>query len=283
MGYLLQSKESTVRSRELGFRLREAMQKAHLTGKEISEKTRIAQSTISRLLSGEADVREVELATLLAVCGVFGKDRDQILNLWQGRHTPGLFWVPGEQRWRVYREHALVAARVIEWSPLMVPWMLQVPDYTRAIVMASGEISREQAGEAIRLRRRLASLVDKATLVVYLHEQSLRTPVCSGATMADQVHQLLRVSVMKSMSLRVVPGQVSGSASVSGPFSVLESHGYRVCPAVYQESAGAGVFFENARQVATFDGILSALSEVALDQSGSRALLRSIVTEVFCV
>jgi hypothetical protein len=161
----------------------------------------------------------------------------------------------------------------------MVPWMLQVPDYTRAMVMASGEVSHEHSGEAIRLRRWLASLVDKAVLVVYLPEQALRTPVCSGRAMVNQMHHLLRISVMKSMSLRIVPDLAGLNVLMSAPFVMLESPGYRVRPAVYQEVVSGGVFLEDACQVVACENGIETLSSIALDENASSALLRAVARE----
>lgn len=278
------SKESTVRSRELGYRLRSAMMSADLNGKIMAKKMHIAESTISRLLTGNCQLPEVEITTFLALCGVSGKQRNDVLELWHGNHTPELFRVRSEQRWTTYREHAMAATRLIEWAPFMVPWMFQVKEYTKTTVAALGQMSAGQIDEFVYTRARLAKLVTSSaapSLVVYLHESMLRVPFAAKSVMAEQVHHLLRVSVKPFVLLRIVPFDSGASAGLTGAFTMLYGEGYLTNPAVYQDGPSFGVFHEGYDEITAYDEIVYQLSMAALSQGESRALLRKLAVEVY--
>jgi transcriptional regulator with XRE-family HTH domain len=72
---------STVRSRELGYALREAMESAGLTGKRTARVLDWSESRVSRFLTGKLDATEVEVSALAAVFGVTGAERDRLLRL----------------------------------------------------------------------------------------------------------------------------------------------------------------------------------------------------------
>ncbi|MGH3974166.1 MAG: helix-turn-helix domain-containing protein [Pseudonocardiaceae bacterium] len=89
--------EPTVRSRELGDGLRQAMQRARLNGRQAAHLLGWSPSWVSRLLSGKRNATELHVAAFLAVCRVTGAERDRLLALCQERHHPRLAataWVP---------------------------------------------------------------------------------------------------------------------------------------------------------------------------------------------
>jgi hypothetical protein len=257
---------------------------ADLNGKIMANKMRIAESTISRLLSGNVELPEVEIATFLALCGVAGKQRNEILGLWYGNHTPELFRVRGEKRWATYREHAIAATRLIEWAPFMVPWMFQMTDYAKSAIGASGQMSAGQIDELVSTRTRLAKLVTSSTapsLIAYLHESMLRVPFAAKSVMAEQVHHLLQVSVKPFVSLRIVPIDSGASVGLTGAFAMLHGEDHLTNPTAYQDGPSFGVFHEGSNEIVAYEAIAYQLSVVALSKNESRALLRNLAVEVY--
>jgi hypothetical protein len=69
-------RETTVRSRELG----EVLERTGLTGKEVACQLDWSQSDVS-ILTGKRAVKETDVAMLLGICLVRGKERQRLLNL----------------------------------------------------------------------------------------------------------------------------------------------------------------------------------------------------------
>ena len=82
-------REPTIRSRELGDGLRQAMEQAGLTGKQAAQTLGWSPSFVSMLLSGKRGASEVDIAALLGVCRVKGPERDRLLALCREQDTPG--------------------------------------------------------------------------------------------------------------------------------------------------------------------------------------------------
>ena len=85
----MQSREATIRSRELGDALRRAMEQADLTGQEVASQLRWSPSGVSRLLSGKGGASQARVSAFLGVCGVTGAERDRLLALCEKQSTPG--------------------------------------------------------------------------------------------------------------------------------------------------------------------------------------------------
>jgi predicted XRE-type DNA-binding protein len=80
-GHGVAEKRSTVRSRQLGYALRSAMERAGLTGKRTANLLDWSESRVSRFLTGKLAATEVEVSAMAAVFGVTGAERDRLLHL----------------------------------------------------------------------------------------------------------------------------------------------------------------------------------------------------------
>lgn len=68
----------TMRARELGAGLRRAMERAGLTGQELAHRLDLSPSLMPRILTGHRKIRETDVATILALCGVTGAARQRL-------------------------------------------------------------------------------------------------------------------------------------------------------------------------------------------------------------
>jgi transcriptional regulator with XRE-family HTH domain len=90
-------REPTIRSRELGEGLRQAMQQAGLTGKQAAQMLEVTPSYVSMLLAGKRAASEVDIAAFLGACRVKGAERDRLLALCREQDTPGWFQQHGSR------------------------------------------------------------------------------------------------------------------------------------------------------------------------------------------
>src|SRR6476646_2633987 len=89
--------DPTIRSRELGDGLRQAMEAAGLTGKQAAAMLDWSPSFVSMLLTGKRQTSEVDIAAFLGVCRVKGPKSDRLLALWRDQDTPGWFQQHGSR------------------------------------------------------------------------------------------------------------------------------------------------------------------------------------------
>jgi transcriptional regulator with XRE-family HTH domain len=275
----MHDREPTIRSRELGRRIRQSIADAELSGKIVAERLDWAQSTVSRLLAGKHYANEVDVAAVLAVCGVTGRTRSQLLRLARDAYQVGVR-VP--KRLGSYTDYCAEAGWVTEFQSSVVPEILQIDSYARAQFQAAGRPNHTAIEQAVAARLGRAELFDREEpprFKFFLHEWLLRTPVGGRDTMSDQLHHLLCVSVLPCVTLRIVPTSAGAHAAQSGAFGFLEFQHYR--PVVHRPEDDADVYLEEPEEILTYRDILTRLNAVALNQHQSRATIAEVVTTLW--
>ncbi|MFS8099902.1 DUF5753 domain-containing protein [Lentzea alba] len=109
----------------------------------------------------------------------------------------------------------------------------------------------------------------------FVHEQALWLPVGGMEVWREQLAHLLRMSVRKYISLRVVPRSAGMHAGTAGDFRMMKFPKYP--PVVYVESVNYCLFFDDADTIKINDDILTALAALALTEEESRAVIDNIL------
>lgn len=264
--------DSSVRGREIGRRLRQVQRESGLTGPQLGEQMGWSPSMLSRTLTGVRVPTPVEAATMLVRCGVPGEQpRQAMLRLIAPYQDDGLH-LPSAEVWPVFVAHAERAARLVEFAPFVLPWLLQTPAYTTAVITDTDAGDDAQAPT----RQTATTLLGLPAVAFLVHEWSLRTPMLDAAGMSEQLHHLLRLSVRPSVSLRVVPIAAGAAVARHGAFTLLRSHDH--VPVLYREDPVTGVFLDHDPAVDAYLSIADRLAAVALDEQQSRDLIARIAT-----
>ncbi|MGH3935476.1 MAG: Scr1 family TA system antitoxin-like transcriptional regulator, partial [Pseudonocardiaceae bacterium] len=168
--------EPTVRSRELGEGLRQAMYRARLNGRQAAHLLGWSPSWVSRLLSGRRNASQLHVAAFLAVCRVTGAERDRLLALCQQRHTPGWLQQHGSRLPRqvvTLIDHEDKAATISAFESTLVPGLLQTGDYARAAIHDSRTVPAEEIEDRVAARLARQSLFSRerpARFTFFIHE-----------------------------------------------------------------------------------------------------------------
>jgi transcriptional regulator with XRE-family HTH domain len=277
-------REPTIRSRELGDGLRQAMEGAGLTGKQAARTLGVSPSFVSMLLSGKRGTSELDIAAFLGACGVKGPERDRLLALCREQDTPGWYQQHGSRLPKqlvTLIDHENKAVAISDFQPMVVPGLLQTAEYARALIRETGNAPPGEVDDRVAARLARQSLFSRdrpAAFAFYLHEFALRLPVGGLAVMVEQLHHLLRMSRRSYLMLRVVPAALGGHAGIAGPFKLMEFAEFK--PVVYLDSETACLFLEKPEEIAAYRRILAALAETALGEGKSRELIAALATEL---
>lgn len=276
---------STIRSRELGDALRMAMERAGLNGKRTATILGWSESRVSRLLTGQLSVPEVDIAALLALCGVTGKERDRLLRLAREQDTPGWLQQHGSklpEQLKTLIDHENKAVDITTFEPIRVPGLLQTGDYARGLLDRVANVFDDdvEGRVAARLARQsLFSRPQPPQCTFYLHEFVLRLPVGSAEVMSEQLHTLLRLGVRSYIDIRVIPTAYGAHAGTAGACRLMEFTEFK--PVAYIEEETAGHFLEEVDEIAAYRRIFAALAKCALDEGQSRDLIASLAVELY--
>ncbi|SFB36991.1 Helix-turn-helix domain-containing protein [Amycolatopsis marina] len=275
-----------MRSRELGEGLRRAMEHAQMTGQDAARALGWSQSRVSRVLSGKrGGDDEVEISAFLAVCGVTGAERKRLLGLCHEVGKPGWLQRHGSrlpQQLRTLIDHEDKAVRMGEFQPMVVPGLLQTPEYARALLSGTGTLPPEEIDGRVRARldrQRVLAPSRGKQFAFFVHEFALRLPAGNSEVMSGQLHHLLRLSVRENISLRVVPVAAGVHAGIAGAFMLMEFPEFR--PVVYLDSETATLFLEAPEEISAHRLVLRKLAEIAPDEGQSRELIAGLAITLY--
>ena len=278
-------REPTIRSRELGEGLRQAMEGAGLNGRQAAYLLGWSESWVSRLLSGKRGGNALDIAAFLGACRVKSPERDRLLALCQEQNTPGWLQQHGSRlpnQLVTLINHENKAVTIDDFQAIVVPGLLQTGDYARAVISCNVNMPPEEVDERAAARLARQSLLCRdypPRFTFYVHEFVLRTPVGGSVVMSDQLHHLLRMSVRSYLTLRVVPVSLGAYTAMTGAFTLMAFAEFQ--PVVYLESETASLFLEKREEIAAYQRILAALADVALDEGESRELIATVATELY--
>ncbi|HSL09361.1 MAG TPA: helix-turn-helix transcriptional regulator, partial [Pseudonocardiaceae bacterium] len=246
-------REPTIRSRELGDGLRQAMEQAGLTGKQAAQMLSWSPSFVSLLLSGKRGASEVDIAAFLGVCRVKGPERDRLLALCREQDNPGWLQQHGSRMPKqlvTLIDHENKAVAISAFEVTVVPGLLQTGEYARAVISRIVNVPPDEVDDRVAARLARQSLFSRdrpARFTFYLHESALRLPVGGRAVMAEQLRHLQRMSTRSYLSLRVVPVALGAHAATTGAFRLMEFAEFK--PVAYLESETSSLFLEKPEEI----------------------------------
>jgi transcriptional regulator with XRE-family HTH domain len=278
-------RDPTVRSRELGEGLREAMQRAGLNGKQAAKILDCTPGYVSMLLSGKRNASELDVAAFLGVCRVSSAERDRLLALCREQDTPGWFQPHGSglpKQLVTLIDHENKAVTISDFQPMVMPGLLQTAEYAHALIRETGNAPPDEIDDRVAARLARQSLFSRerpAGFTFYLHEYALRLPVGGPAVMREQLEHLLRMARRPYLTLRVVPAARGGHAGIAGAFMLMEFAEFK--PVAYLDSETACLFLERPEEISAYRRILTVLADTALGEGQSRELIAALATELY--
>ncbi|MFD2468256.1 helix-turn-helix domain-containing protein [Amycolatopsis silviterrae] len=268
----------TPRIRTLGTALREARIDARFGLRELSRRIGTNPALVSNWELGQRIPALEDVAGILGALGIVGQEKQRILQLARGTAEPG--WVArGKQSDPDHLGGLLACERaatsVVEWQPLVLPGLLQIPDYARALFLGDGLPLKdaERQAEIRMMRRPLVVGPGAVPCEVLLGETALRNPVGGPSTMARQLRFLADLMATSAkLTVRVVPSYRGGHPGLAGRFCV-----YYVDigdPIVYFEHQHAGAFLLD-EGVDTYRGIADRIRALSLDSRASATFVQN--------
>jgi hypothetical protein len=278
----------TVRRRRLRAELRRLRTERGLTIDGVQELSKgdIRTPTLSRWETGDRNIRPTDVRLLLDIYEVAGEEREALLTLarqakergwWQSFGTSVPSW------FQFYVGLESEASTIQQYSPELVPGLLQTADYYREFLGAAPADPRVTGKEVeVRMARqeRLTSDEDPPEFWAVLNEAVLRRNVGGSTVMRAQLGHLADLSGLPNVTIQVLPFSAGVHPAMDGSFSIL---GFPVPsdPAVvYMENQAGSVYLEEPADVERLSRMFSHLIAKALSPEDSRRLLQGIAGDI---
>lgn len=276
----------TVRGRKVAKELRRLREQAGLSADQAAAQLGKgwSQSKISRIEGAKTKPSERDIARMLDLYGIDSAIRGALENLAKDAWRRG-WWTDYRDVFRgSYVALEDDAAGISEWSPQLIPGLLQTEAYARAVIRAS-----LRADDAVVQRRVMARMTRTALLgrtsppapelAVVIDEAALRRPIGGREVMRDQHHALLAAARRSNVTLQVMPYDVGEHAGLSGTFIVL-SFPEDIAPDVgYAETRIGDGYAEDAATVGALKVDFEALQAAALSPVDSVELIAAMTKE----
>lgn len=294
---------STVSRRAFGKFLRQIRLDAGKAALAAGLRIEVSKQTLLRLEDGiPTKIATSQLRDLLVFYGASEQTQTEAMSLWeevreqakaqqQQGNSKG-FWRPYSDQYEAHFPHYLrlesAASRVTSHQLVLVPGLLQAPDYRRGVIhIEEPDISAVDLERRIELTARRQERLDDPSfrLDVLLSEAVLRHRPATAAAMANQLRSLAEASERSNVSIRVVPFEVGPHPGLTTrSFTLLEfprlDSGLVEPPVVYVEGGNSvGVYHERGDIVDKYGRTISALAAVALSEAGTRDLVLQCAKE----
>lgn len=245
----------TLRRRRLSAELKRARSNANLTTTQVVKRLKWAAGKLSKIENAETQtIKSDDLDKLMDLYGIIDPVKREALHaLAKDAKVRG--W------WSKYREvfgpqslpdFEAEASNIRSFESSVVPGLLQVPEYTTALLQGGRYTEAEEIErrtQARMERRQVLTRINPARLRVVLDEAALRRMIGGPAIMVEQLRHLLHMAKLPNVDVQLLPFASGSHAALAGSFTILDFPDPHDLPIVFIETAADGFFLEEPEEV----------------------------------
>lgn len=268
-------------ARALSAALRSAREARGLGVRELARAVDLSPVQISQYERGERIPGEARTGLVLGALKVAAVEQRRILELARAAKEPnwltvGVNGVP--QQLDLITEHERAAKGIIHWEPLVIPGLLQTPDYTRSIKEAGHRLQRDEVGIRLMVNASRRDVVTTVTEPVeyeaMIGEAALLAPIASSEVMADQLRRVVDDNRRQNVTVRVVPERTGWHPGLAGPFVFFTYSD--APPLVYLEHHSSGAWVSQEYDIGEYEKGIQWIREVAFSSAKSVERIRKV-------
>ncbi|MFJ8695703.1 helix-turn-helix domain-containing protein [Streptomyces roseolilacinus] len=173
------------------------------------------------------------------------------------------------------------AETIDEWSPTVIPGLLQTEPYMRALFQAERTQSQEEIDAKVSGRLARAALFDAPRTVpeywVVLHETVLRSRVLPPRQMVEQLEHIVALAARRRIIPQVVPWSVGAHPLMLSNIMLLTFGD--APPLLYTESQHHGITVDDPVLVKQYQKSYDLLRAVALSPEATLSLIEQVVKD----
>ncbi|MEU6508611.1 helix-turn-helix transcriptional regulator [Streptomyces sp. NPDC046942] len=267
----------------MGAALRQYRQAAKLDQPQAAEVIASSQARVSRIESGHATPRVIEVRLLLDAYGLSDLEvRAKLEEL--AKHSKNRGW------WLEHAEHlrpdyvdpiALEddATYIREWQSVMVPGLLQTPAYAEAVIAGGPHyIDPERVAELVKVRMGRQAKIEEggASYTAILWEAVIAQPLVNEEIHKEQLSAILEIGKRKNVTVQVLPFSAGVLAGYSSAFYSFSFDEEPTVEAIAMDNLRGTSVLEGAEDLAAYANAFDLLRSSALAPDASAKLIRGI-------
>jgi transcriptional regulator with XRE-family HTH domain len=276
----------SIRRRRLAAELRRLRADAELSIEEVAEPIGWQPSKLSRIENRQVGITTRDLRKLLDIYKLDDNDHRAELLEMARRATERGWWqsynkaiVPSAYATLIGLEDE--AATIRNYEPEVVPGLLQIPDYTRAIFRASlPTATADEIERRVEVRLERQEILTRSDppppqVNVVLNEAVLARRVGDSDVMRRQIESLSQERDRGNVVIQILPFSAGGHPAMAGSFVLMTFLDPTDTPALHVENIAGGLNLERPEDIRNAEEIWTAIQQKAVSPSDSRAVMRT--------
>jgi transcriptional regulator with XRE-family HTH domain len=263
--------------RRLRVELKRLRTEAGITQRDVAKALYWSPSKVIRIESGQVGITVTDLRALAGLYGL--ADEGQLAALTEmaqgSKRQPfvGYRDVLSADTIKYYGYEA--SAKLIrQVSSLLLPGLLQVEEYTRAVLATASATSDEEVDRIVESRRDRQDLLERENrphLFMILGEAVLRQAVGGVEVMKNQLNHLVELNDSGIAAIRVLPFELGAHDGLRGPYVHMEFPDVADPDVVFLEHPrGTSTFSDDPALTADYQEKFFALEDVAAPTTAFR-------------
>ncbi|MER5443521.1 helix-turn-helix transcriptional regulator [Streptomyces sp. NPDC002790] len=188
---------------------------------------------------------------------------------------------PHPQRSQEFMALERDAIAISSYEPLLVPGLLQAPEYAKALIGASSPPLDDETVEervAGRLKRQEALTMRTGVMFSFVvFEAALRTEVGGREVMAAQLQRLLGAGELRNVMVQVLPFGRAYGVALNGAIALLETADHEHY--AYMEGQKTSTLYADADRVSELTRTHDMIRMHALSPEDSAEFIRKVAQE----
>jgi transcriptional regulator with XRE-family HTH domain len=269
-----------VRRRELGALLKALRNGKGWTAEQVAERLLISSSKLSRLETGQRGASARDIRDLCNLYEVDDEQREHLMELAkEGKQRA--WWQSLALPYSTYVGLEAEATSISDNGLGVMPGLLQTADYARAIVRAAvpkwvPEVV-EQRVEGRMARQQLLRSDHAPRFEAVLEESVLHRVVGSPSVMQLQLEQLLELSDLPNVTLRVIRYEAGALPAGINKFIILGFTQPSVSDVVFVEGLTGDLYLDDPRDVEIYSTTFRTLVQVAASPDATRDIIAAMI------
>ncbi len=248
-----------------------------MTADEVTKATEWSVGKINTLERAKAvQPRVADIRNLLDLYGVADEEqREALLALTREARTRG--WWADFNLDDNFVEFEAEAAKISTWQPLVIPGLLQTPEYARAIQRGYLMTDEKEIDRLVQLRMQRQEILtadDPPELWAIIDESAVARSFGSPEAKVEQLQRLIDTERMDHVNVQIMPLNVAPHPGLSGSFVILDYEDDP--PLVYREMRPESSYTEGVAKIEERRRVFKHLSASALGIPKSMAFLRRL-------
>jgi transcriptional regulator with XRE-family HTH domain len=256
----------------LGAELRHAREKAGLSQEELGQRLFVSGSFVGQLEAGTRRMQPDVARLLDEVLGTDGFFQRNCAAAAKSKYP---------EHFSEVAEAEAQATAIREYTPLLIPGLLQTPAYARAVNCAYDPTApKETIDEWVNGRLERGRLLDHPTkplLWAVLDEAALRRETGGRTVMAEALRHIAALARRGRVMMQVLPLSAGAHAAMQGAMKLMEFED--APPLVYYEGVRTGRMEDDPATVAQLRFTFDLLVASALSRENSLALIETLAQD----